>query len=386
MLALALAVMADAASSSCKLCGIALSSNAVCPASNAPRPHCCGRWDSAQKHAWWPFYPLASVAEDHGHCRLCGQDAGAHRGLHTLFGGGLYCAVQDAKLCCDCGKRQGVPFFFTESCAFCAERKSKTLLEGNSPDARHLIVLCHGLYGLPSELFAARDKLQALRGCLVHCCESYSGSGTKRGINDIGELIAAEVRSIVEACAADSSRPALSTISFIGHSMGGVVARSAISKLFDPADSTIAGLQPLVYVSTASPHLGITNYGPLPQLPVGLTAPLASIFAGKSGRDLFSIETEDGVIRTLATDETALRALASFPARRMYALKAGDMLVDFARSAFQTPATFLQRHHRTYVAEASAAAHTLPPGAAAEAGTCRVTFRESLPGHLRFRV
>lgn len=372
--------MADSAGShSCKMCGVALISRAVCSARNVPRPHCSGSWDEAQKDPWWPFYPLA---EDHGRCRLCGQSAKAHRGLHSLVTDGLYCAVRDARLCCNCGKRHGVPFFFKRSCAPCAERQSATLLDKSPQDARHLVVVCHGLYGLPSELFAVRDKLQE-RGCLVYCCESYAGSGTQCGINRIGELIAAEVRSFIDACATDSRRPSLSTISFIGHSLGGVVARSAISKLFLPSDCTIAGLKPLVFVSTASPHLGITNYGPLPQLPVSCTAPLASIFAGKTGKDLFSIQTEDSILRKLATDEAALRALASFEYRRMYALKAGDMLVDFARSAFETPESFLRRHHRTYTAESSCAVEARPPPAAeADGCTHKVTFRESLPGNL----
>ena len=75
------------------------------------------------------------------------------------------------------------------------------------------------------------------------------------------------------------------------------------------------GLKPLLFVTTASPHLGVSNYGPLPRLPVALTAPLASVFAGKSGRDLFSIDSPKGVVRELATDSAALGALASFRAR-----------------------------------------------------------------------
>ena len=332
---------------------------------------------ASRRGGWWPFEPRAGSAR----CRLGGGGAEAHRGIHSLVASGLFCAAHEKKalMCCNCGRDNGVPYFFGRVCAPCNGRRAASLAGGGGEGdgaPRHLVVLCHGLYGLPSELFAVRDKLRAVSGCLVHCCESYAGGGTKRGLDEIGSLIADEVRSVVDARAAEAGGPTLSTISFVGHSMGGVVARSAIGKLFNAADGTVACLKPLVYVSTASPHLGITNYGPLPQLPIALTAPLASIFAGRSGHDLFSIDTEDGVVRRLATEDHPLRALASFSSRRSYALKAGDMLVDFARSAFQTPGSFLRRNHRTYVAESTCSGSS--PGSGER--TCRVTFHESLPG------
>jgi hypothetical protein len=207
-----------------------------------------------------------------------------------------------------------------------------------------------------------------------------------RGIDEIGELIAQEVRAVIAACSRDSTRHALSTISFMGHSLGGIIARSAVSKLWRAEDGTIAGLKACAFISTASPHVGITNYGPLPQLPIALTAPLASIFAGKTGKDLFSIDTPDGEIRRLATDASALAALGAFKSRRMYALKSGDMLVSFERSTFQTPDSFLRRKHRTYTytytstsTPRSSSRSTSPVTSTARARTHTVTFHQSLP-------
>jgi len=287
-------------------------------------PVCSGHMEQARRDSSWPFFPL----EAGGCCQLCGEGGVSHRSLRTHVAGGLYCNAHDQKvdLCCNCGIEQGVSFFFDASCPYCLERRQlpSALAPGGGKAERHLVILCHGLYGLPSELYAARDKLRAVPGCFVHCCESYAGSGTKVGIDEIAELIAEEVRSVIDWSRSvidsgqgidASQRPALSTISFIGHSLGGVIARSAISKLYDADDKTIAGLRPLVFVSTASPHCGITNYGPLPRLPVALTAPLASIFAGKTGRDLFSIDAPSGIVRQLATDAAALEALQSFSSR-----------------------------------------------------------------------
>ena len=282
---------------------------------------CHARWDKARRDHGWPYFPDGPGAG----CKLCGEGPDAHRGLRTTVTGGLYCNAAGKKvpLCCNCGKDRGVSFFFAHSCVDCKERRRHSWAlraapppgEFDGPPARHLLILCHGLYGLPSELYAARDKLRGVPGCAVHCCEGYGGAGTKQGIDEIGERIQAEIRDVIDAHGRGSDRPALATISFVGHSMGGVVARSAISKLFNASDGTIHGLTPFLFVSTASPHLGVSNYGPLPQLPVALTAPLASVFSGKSGHDLFSIDSPDGIVRTLATDPSALRALGSFRAR-----------------------------------------------------------------------
>lgn len=68
-------------------------------------------------------------------------------------------------------------------------------------------------------------------------------------------------------------KPGLKKISFVAHSVGGVVARYAIGKLYRPPRTenvekfsddtteeglkgTIAGLVPINFITVASPHLG----------------------------------------------------------------------------------------------------------------------------------
>lgn len=68
-------------------------------------------------------------------------------------------------------------------------------------------------------------------------------------------------------------RPGLKKISFVAHSVGGVVARYAIGKLYRPprtdnvqkfsddtseegSKGTIVGLAPINFITVASPHLG----------------------------------------------------------------------------------------------------------------------------------
>lgn len=57
--------------------------------------------------------------------------------------------------------------------------------------------------------------------------------------------------------------PEVSKISFVAHSLGGLVARYAIGKLYENSkcheqiyEDRIAGLQPVNFITVATPHLG----------------------------------------------------------------------------------------------------------------------------------
>ena len=73
------------------------------------------------------------------------------------------------------------------------------------------------------------------------------------GIDACGERLAAEIRVVL------AKHPSLREISLFGHSLGGLIARYAAGRLYDPATGLIAGLRPRHYVSIASPHLGCTS-------------------------------------------------------------------------------------------------------------------------------
>jgi len=236
---LAMAETAPAGGPECGRCGIPLEGRSG--GRDGGGEVCRASMDRARRDGDWPYFPDEPGAV----CKLCGEGPDAHRGLRTHLTSGLYCNAlgKQMLLCCNCGKDHGVSFFFVHSCADCEERRRQHLhLQRRiyGVQAHHLLILCHGLYGLPSELYAARDKLRGVPGCVVHCCESYGGAGTMQGINEIGERIRGEVCNVIDAHSRD--RPALATISFVGHSMGGVVARSAISKLFNASDGTIHGM------------------------------------------------------------------------------------------------------------------------------------------------
>jgi pimeloyl-ACP methyl ester carboxylesterase len=72
-----------------------------------------------------------------------------------------------------------------------------------------------------------------------------------------GQRLAAEVEALKQA------HPGLLRISFIGHSMGGLICRHAAGLLYDAGSGTVAGLRPAHFITMATPHLGCeTGPGP----------------------------------------------------------------------------------------------------------------------------
>eukprot|EP00850_Spirogloea_muscicola_P010344 SM000060S19676 [mRNA] locus=s60:534043:537202:+ [translate_table: standard] len=184
----------------------------------------------------------------------------------------------------------------------------------------HLLVLVHGILASSADFAFMQRKLARHLGprFLLHGKQPPSSSSnaadpasstnsylsTLRGIDIAGARLAAEVVGIVKR------NPQLERISFVAHSLGGLFARYAIAKLYQPSDpaqaparqgaaashsdgaATLCGLQPVSFVTLATPHLGVSGHKQLPFL-LGLSflervaMPIAPLVAGQTGRQLF---------------------------------------------------------------------------------------------------
>jgi hypothetical protein len=78
---------------------------------------------------------------------------------------------------------------------------------------------------------------------------------TFHGIDTCGKRLAEEIRLVV------AKYPSLKYISFLGHSMGGLLVRHAVGHLYNPSSMLVAGLQPIHFITMASPHLGCDASG-----------------------------------------------------------------------------------------------------------------------------
>ncbi|EYU28606.1 hypothetical protein MIMGU_mgv1a0099501mg, partial [Erythranthe guttata] len=139
-------------------------------------------------------------------------------------------------------------------------------------DADHLVVMVHGILGSASDWkFGAEQFVKSLPDkVFVHCSERNMAMLTLDGVDVMGERLADEVHEVIKR------KPCLRKISFVAHSVGGLVARYAIGKLYKPpkigseeklsANATIADLEPVNFITVATPHLGSRGNKQVPLL------------------------------------------------------------------------------------------------------------------------
>ncbi|GFP89592.1 putative lipase ydl109c [Phtheirospermum japonicum] len=132
----------------------------------------------------------------------------------------------------------------------------------------------------------------------------------------------------------------LQKISFLAHSLGGLIARYAIAVLYTPNvdfekscpsnNGLIAGLEAINFITLATPHLGVRGSKQLPFL-LGVSflekiaPPVAPIFAGQTGSQLFLTDggaDKPPLLLRMASDcedGKFISALGAFKRRVLYA-------------------------------------------------------------------
>lgn len=220
----------------------------------------------------------------------------------------------------------------------------------------HLVVMVNGIIGSASDWrYAAEQFVKKLPDkVIVHRSECNSSKLTFDGVDLMGERLADEVVAVVRR------RPEVRRISFVAHSLGGLVARYALGRLYgllpeiESADTTqncstearIAGLEPMNFITFATPHLGSRGHKQLPFL-CGVPflerrAPqTAHWIVGRSGKHLFLTDKDDGrppLLLRMVNDENELKfmsALRSFKRRVAYANANYDHMVGWRTSSIR---------------------------------------------------
>nr|XP_043620933.1 uncharacterized protein LOC122592706 [Erigeron canadensis] len=214
----------------------------------------------------------------------------------------------------------------------------------NKTQADHLVIMVNGIIGSATDWeYAAKQFVNKLPDkVIVHCSESNSATLTFDGVDRMGERLAEEVVAVTKRW------PEVSKISFVAHSLGGLVARYAIGKLYENSSSEakIAGLQPVNFITVATPHLGSRGPGQLPLL-CGLSflersaLQTAHWVAGRSGKHLFLTDNDDGELPLLirmvsdSKDIKFISALGSFKRRVAYANANYDHMVGWETSSIR---------------------------------------------------
>ncbi|KAH1250805.1 hypothetical protein AAZX31_05G147100 [Glycine max] len=235
----------------------------------------------------------------------------------------------------------------------------------NDPD--HLLVLVHGILGSTGDWTYAEAELKKRLGknFLIYVSSSNTYTKTFSGIDEAGKRLADEVLQVVK------KTKNLKRISFLAHSLGGLFARYAIAVLYsldtysrdqpgNLANSVtgnsqgtslsrggmIAGLEPINFITLATPHLGVRGKKQLPFLlgvPIleKLAAPIAPFFVGQTGSQLFLTDGKPDkppLLLRMASDSDDgkfLSALGAFTCRIIYANVSYDHMVGWRTSSIR---------------------------------------------------
>ncbi|XP_010549399.1 PREDICTED: putative lipase YOR059C isoform X2 [Tarenaya hassleriana] len=322
--------------------------------------------------ASWIRPPCRFLSESGGVANLCG--GGARRfPIGSSSAAASYSSPSSSS--CSCCSSQNLNFAFGSSrsrkyrglraqamSATTAER-SYSVSKGDTDEKNepeHLLVLVHGILASPSDWIYVEAELKRRLGrkFLIYASSSNTFTKTFGGIDGAGKRLAEEVMQVVQ------KSKGLKKVSFLAHSLGGLFARYAVAVLHSPAipqpgddcssDSgnsqplrgRIAGLEPINFITLATPHLGVRGRKQLPFLfgvPIleKLAAPIAPVFVGRTGSQLFLTDGKPDkppLLLRMASDGEDLKfvyALGSFRCRIVYANVSYDHMVGWRTSSIR---------------------------------------------------
>jgi hypothetical protein len=254
--------------------------------------------------------------------------------------------------------------------------------EGEESPYHHLLVCIHGLFGKDKDLEEPRKVIRnhLKKSCkdeeiLVYIPKSNNGLKTLAGIEACGARLVAELQDLV------AKHPRLETISLMGHSLGGLLARYCIAHGYalkgeKGKEATVFGLKPLHLITVATPNLGqndeymrdIRNEDSVtPCLQWMASIPfigkvgaflfhhceafVVAMLLRQTGKDLFLRDSEDPIIVRMAALDTEdegedkkqsskkyLDALSSFKERTCYGNVQYDHLVAWENATIRRKA------------------------------------------------
>ncbi|KAG6786410.1 putative lipase ROG1 [Populus alba] len=250
---------------------------------------------------------------------------------------------------------------------------------GEPVNPTHLIIMVNGIIGSAQDWkFAAKQFLKKYpRDVVVHRSKVNSSMLTFDGVDVMGDRLAEEVISVKKR------HPSVQKISFVGHSLGGLIARYAIARLYErditkeishetgncksdesedkdncvqeKSRGTIAGLEPMNFITSATPHLGSRFHKQVPMFcgfyTLEKAAARISGFLGRTGKHLFMTDVDGGkrpLLFQMTSDSENLNfisALESFKRRVAYANASFDHIVGWCTSSLRRRDELPKRQH-----------------------------------------
>lgn len=195
----------------------------------------------------------------------------------------------------------------------------------------HLVILTHGLHSnVSGDMFYLKEQIDRASEGQNVVVKGYFGNigKTERGIKYLGSRVAEYIIDLVANN--ETLKGKVKKISFIGHSLGGLVQTFAIAYLQSNFPWFFSHIEPINFITLASPLLGVVHENPL-YVKLALLAGIV----GQTGRDLglkFVEQDEKPLLLLLPTGPTH-QVLRKFHRRTVYANLINDAIVPLRTSA-----------------------------------------------------
>eukprot|EP00747_Dinoflagellata_sp_TGD_P031166 gnl/TRDRNA2_/TRDRNA2_135095_c0_seq1.p1 gnl/TRDRNA2_/TRDRNA2_135095_c0~~gnl/TRDRNA2_/TRDRNA2_135095_c0_seq1.p1 ORF type:complete len:778 (+),score=143.32 gnl/TRDRNA2_/TRDRNA2_135095_c0_seq1:109-2442(+) len=115
----------------------------------------------------------------------------------------------------------------------------------------HVFVLVHGFQGNSFDMRLMKNNIALLYPNAIYLCSMANEEDTEGDLMDQGANLAEEVRNFIREECPGRPAPTLGRLSFVAHSIGGLIVRSALSLLVEEY-----GDKMFTFLTFATPHLG----------------------------------------------------------------------------------------------------------------------------------
>lgn len=196
----------------------------------------------------------------------------------------------------------------------------------------HLVILTHGLHSnVSADMLYLKELIDRVCADENVVVKGYFGNAgkTERGVKYLGCRVAEFIVELVTKNEAFNNGR-VTKISFIGHSLGGLIQTFAISYLQYNFPWFFKTIKPMNFITLASPLLGVLYDNPL-YVKIALLAGIV----GKTGQDLSLKDLEQGgkpLLYLLPTGPTHT-VLEKFKRRTVYANVVNDGVVPLRTAA-----------------------------------------------------
>lgn len=207
----------------------------------------------------------------------------------------------------------------------------------------HLIVTVHGMWGVSNHMNAIVNSIREKfgQGVVIQNSRVNTFFNTYHGIDQCGRRLHTEVLNCIGDYNALHAPDNISSISFIGYSAGGLIARYCVGLLH--AEGFFDKVTPTHFVTIATPHMGIrwTSRRVSGRLFNFFADQIVNLYAGRTGLQLALADATEScrvplLLEMMTPGSIYFEAWKLFHFRYVYSNASNDNIVPYCTSSLST--------------------------------------------------